>query len=67
MDLASESYLLICSGGLSNKLTVYEMASIITYPDSIEEKGRKLVELANASGGEDNISLVLLTRQDEEV
>ncbi len=51
VDLASESYLLICSDGLSNKLTVYEMASIITYPDSIEEKGRKLVELANASGG----------------
>lgn len=67
VDLASDSYLLICSDGLSNKLTVYEMASIITYPDSIEEKGRKLVELANASGGEDNISLVLLTRQDEEV
>ena len=67
VDLASESYLLICSDGLSNKLTVYEMASIITYPDSIEEKGRKLVELANASGGEDNISLVLLTKKDEEV
>lgn len=67
VDLASESYLLICSDGLSNKLTVYEMASIITYPDAIEEKGRKLVELANASGGEDNISLVLLTKKDEEV
>ncbi|WDU80512.1 Stp1/IreP family PP2C-type Ser/Thr phosphatase [Lysinibacillus sp. G01H] len=67
VDLASESYLLICSDGLSNKLTVYEMASIITYPDSIKEKGRKLVELANASGGEDNISLVLLTKKDEEV
>ncbi|WP_320940082.1 Stp1/IreP family PP2C-type Ser/Thr phosphatase [Lysinibacillus capsici] len=67
VDLASESYLLICSDGLSNKLTVYEMASIITYPDSIKEKGRKLVELANASGGEDNISLVLLTKRDEEV
>lgn len=67
VDLASESYLLICSDGLSNKLTVYEMASIIMYPDSIKEKGRKLVELANASGGEDNISLVLLTKKDEEV
>ncbi|WP_409370605.1 Stp1/IreP family PP2C-type Ser/Thr phosphatase [Lysinibacillus sp. 38-6] len=67
VELAPESYLLICSDGLSNKLSVYEMASIITYPDLIEEKGRKLVELANASGGEDNISLVLLTRQDEEV
>lgn len=67
VDLAPESYLLVCSDGLSNKLSVYEMASIITYPHSMVEKGRKLVELANASGGEDNISLVLLTRQDEEV
>lgn len=65
--LAPQSYLLVCSDGLSNKLSVSEMASIITFPDSIEEKGQKLVKLANASGGEDNISLVLLTWQHEEV
>ncbi|MEG0260434.1 MAG: Stp1/IreP family PP2C-type Ser/Thr phosphatase [Lysinibacillus sp.] len=67
VELAPKSYLLVCSDGLSNKLTVHEMASIITYPDAIEEKGRKLVKLANASGGEDNISLVLLTTRYEEV
>lgn len=67
VELAPQSYLLVCSDGLSNKLTVHEMASIITYPDSMEEKGQKLVKLANASGGEDNISLVLLTWQHEEV
>lgn len=50
VNLALQSYLLICSDGLSNKLTVYEMASIITFPDSIQEKGRKLVGLANDSG-----------------
>lgn len=67
LELAPQSYLLVCSDGLSNKLSVPEMASIITFPDSMEEKGQKLVKLANASGGEDNISLVLLTWQHEEV
>lgn len=67
LELAPQSYLLVCSDGLSNKLSVSEMASIITFPDSMEEKGQKLVKLANASGGEDNISLVLLTWQHEEV
>ena len=67
VELAPQSYLLVCSDGLSNKLSVPEMSSVITFPDSMEEKGQKLVKLANDSGGEDNISLVLLTRQHEEV
>lgn len=65
VTLRPHSYLLICSDGLSNKLSVAEMVAIITLPLSLQEKGKKLVQLANDSGGEDNISLVLLT--DEEV
>ena len=52
------SYLLICSDGLSNKLSTDEMAAIITLSDAIQEKGKKLVQLANDRGGEDNISLI---------
>lgn len=63
--LTNEAYLLICSDGLSNKLTVYEMAAIITLPISTQEKGKKLVQLANDSGGEDNISLILMTTGQE--
>ena len=57
------SYLLICSDGLSNKLSTDEMAAIITLPLPLEEKGKSLFNLANDSGGEDNISLILVNKQ----
>lgn len=65
--LQSTSYLLICSDGLSNKLSTGEMASILTLSKTVADKGKKLVQLANDSGGEDNISLVLLSINSEEV
>ncbi|WP_339215460.1 Stp1/IreP family PP2C-type Ser/Thr phosphatase [Solibacillus sp. FSL W8-0372] len=65
LTLSNEAYLLICSDGLSNKLTTTEMATIITPQISIEEKGKKLVQLANDRGGEDNISLILMTTVQE--
>lgn len=67
VTLTDESYLLICSDGLSNKLTTEEMAAIIALDMPLVEKGKKLVQLANDSGGEDNISLILLTNSHEEV
>ena len=67
LQLSSQSYLLVCSDGLSNKLTVGEMASILTLNVPIVEKGQKLIQLANDSGGEDNISLVLLSTNEKEV
>lgn len=65
--LENPSYVLICSDGLSNKLSTDEMAAILTLPMSLKEKGKKLVQLANESGGEDNISVILLSLGDEEV
>ena len=59
------SHVLICSDGLSNKLSTSEMAAIITLPMTLDEKGKKLVKLANDSGGEDNISLILMTMKEE--
>lgn len=67
VPLTEESYLLICSDGLSNKLTPEEMAAILTLPLSLKDKGKKLVQLANDSGGEDNISLILISMHKEEV
>nr|WP_106785152.1 Stp1/IreP family PP2C-type Ser/Thr phosphatase [Lysinibacillus timonensis] len=67
VNLEEDSYLLICSDGLSNKLSTDEMSAILILDMSIEEKGRKLVQLANDSGGEDNISLVLMSVSNEEV
>lgn len=65
LQFGPSSNVLICSDGLSNKLTTEEMAAILTLPLSIEEKGKKLIQLANDSGGEDNISVILLANDEE--
>lgn len=65
--LQPDSYVLICSDGLSNKLSTEEMFAILSLSMPIKEKGSKLVQLANDSGGEDNISLVLVSMRNEEV
>lgn len=64
LTLKPDSYLLVCSDGLSNKLSTTEMAAIITLPMTLKEKGQKLVQLANDSGGEDNISLILMANEE---
>lgn len=65
--LTQDSYLLLCSDGLSNKVSVEEMASIIAPQGTLQKKGQQLIKLANASGGEDNISLVLIAKDEGEV
>jgi protein phosphatase len=59
--------MLICSDGLSNKITKEELSSIILSESPLTQKGAELVKLANDMGGEDNISFVLLSLKDEEV
>ncbi|TWT04671.1 Stp1/IreP family PP2C-type Ser/Thr phosphatase [Planomicrobium sp. CPCC 101079] len=60
-------YLLICSDGLSNKITKNDIATIVCSSMPLSKKGEELVKLANHLGGEDNISFVLLSSQVEEV
>lgn len=61
------SYLLFCTDGLSNKVSESFMQSILFSNKTLEEKGQNLLEEANNLGGEDNISLILLSNNDEEV
>ena len=56
---ADESYLFLCTDGLSNKVSEEEIQEIILQDLGHEEKLEKLIQLANDRGGEDNISLVL--------
>ncbi|TWT28145.1 Stp1/IreP family PP2C-type Ser/Thr phosphatase [Planomicrobium sp. CPCC 101110] len=65
--LAPPLYLLICSDGLSNKVTKEDIAAIVCSPMPLSKKGEELVKLANHLGGEDNISFVLLSSLVEEV
>ncbi|AMW98378.1 Stp1/IreP family PP2C-type Ser/Thr phosphatase [Rummeliibacillus stabekisii] len=67
VEMIDDTYMLICSDGLSNKLTNEEMQTIVTNTSTLEEKGDELVQLANDLGGEDNITLILLSQSHEEV
>jgi PPM family protein phosphatase len=67
LPITQSTHILVCSDGLSNKLSDGEMAAIITLPAPMEVKGKQLIQLANDSGGEDNISLILMSFSEEEV
>ncbi|MFZ3587971.1 Stp1/IreP family PP2C-type Ser/Thr phosphatase [Bacillus sp. DJP31] len=53
-------YILLCSDGLSNKISSEEIVNALQENVSLEEKGKALVARANENGGEDNITLVLI-------
>lgn len=52
--------LLLCSDGLSNKVSNEELFEFIQQDFSINEIGQKMIDLANERGGEDNISLAMI-------
>ncbi|SEP55950.1 Stp1/IreP family PP2C-type Ser/Thr phosphatase [Piscibacillus halophilus] len=60
---AGEDFVLSCSDGLSNKLTVNEIHDILNLDLTLEDKVNRLVSQANENGGEDNISVVLVQRK----
>jgi serine/threonine protein phosphatase PrpC len=51
--------ILLCSDGLSGKVKDDEMRDIIAAAPSVDAACAQLVDLANAHGGEDNITVVL--------
>lgn len=56
--------LLLCSDGLSNKVNETEMEKKIASNQDLHEKAVELIQLANANGGEDNITLVIVEYND---
>lgn len=52
--------LLLCSDGLSNKLTKEEMERLLRNSESLEETIDLFIQQANDYGGEDNITLALV-------
>jgi serine/threonine protein phosphatase PrpC len=59
LSLRQGDRLLLCSDGLSKKLKEGELRAIVTSTPILDVACRQLVELANARGGEDNITVVL--------
>ncbi|NIC41189.1 Stp1/IreP family PP2C-type Ser/Thr phosphatase [Aquabacterium sp. A08] len=56
---AGDTYLL-CSDGLNDMLSDGEIAQILTHAPPLAQAGQALLDAANAAGGRDNISLVLV-------
>ncbi|MBP1913701.1 protein phosphatase [Lederbergia galactosidilyticus] len=65
VTLEENDKLLLCSDGLSNKLSVAEMQEIIKDEIELDQKAKKLINLANHYGGEDNISVAIIAAQAE--
>lgn len=55
-----EDVLLLCSDGLSNKVSEREMQRILVEDHPLSDKGEALVDRANEYGGEDNITVVIV-------
>ena len=57
----NEDILLLCSDGLSNKITAPEMQkTVLKSIDQLQIAAAELVKQANENGGEDNITLILV-------
>ena len=52
--------LLICSDGLTDLVDKNGIVNIITQSTSLQDKATQLIELANANGGSDNVTVVLV-------
>ena len=63
LELRRNDCLLLCSDGLSNKVTAHEMKQAIQESADLAAGCKQLINLANERGGEDNIT-VLIARFD---
>ncbi|MGD6965001.1 Stp1/IreP family PP2C-type Ser/Thr phosphatase [Rossellomorea vietnamensis] len=55
-----DDILLLCSDGLSNKVSQEEMKEILSGGTDLDEIGKQFISLANENGGEDNITLAIV-------
>ena len=61
VEVQAGDLLLLCSDGLTEMVGTYEIAGLLSIgEDDMHETARRLIDLANESGGRDNISVVLI-------
>ncbi|MCI1857663.1 MAG: Stp1/IreP family PP2C-type Ser/Thr phosphatase [Sporolactobacillus sp.] len=62
---SDDHYLLLCSDGLTNKVSDEKMSGILEQEIPLEEKAKIMIKAANDAGGEDNISLIIISRDSD--
>ena len=60
LSLRAGDLLLLCSDGLSGKMTNEEMLQVVTAATDFDDACTQLIALANERGGEDNITVMLV-------
>ena len=60
VELQEGDIVLMCTDGLTNMLEDEEIRMIINGARDLVEQAQHLVEAANANGGKDNISVILI-------
>jgi protein phosphatase len=61
LQLLPSDILLLCSDGLTDLLWNDEILEVIRSKSTLKEASRALIEIANARGGHDNITVVLIS------
>lgn len=64
IEIETGHIILMCSDGLSNMVEDHEIKRIVSSGDSLKDKVHKLIERANENGGKDNISVIIVTPDD---
>ncbi|MFB3903921.1 MAG: Stp1/IreP family PP2C-type Ser/Thr phosphatase [Acidobacteriota bacterium] len=62
-ELQKGDLLLMCSDGLTDRVSDAELCQKLSADAGLEELCRSLVDSANAAGGEDNVTVILLKNQ----
>ena len=63
LHLRSGDRILLCSDGLSNEVDPNEMSQVLGAVSDPDEAAQRLVDVANANGGADNITVVIVDVQ----
>ena len=66
LDYKKEDVWLLCTDGLTNGVSTYEIAAILAKDTPWEQKLDEMVQLALDRGGRDNITALLVTGEGEE-
>ncbi|MCI8503066.1 MAG: serine/threonine-protein phosphatase [Dorea sp.] len=65
--IEAQDLILLCSDGLTNMLSDYEISQILGMDNDVEEKGKRLIDKALLSGGRDNITIVLIKAENPDI